>query len=131
MLINYRNLALLVFISAVVGAVIERSYSGPIIVKQEQDKAATQNNITTVIKEKKSAGGSTITETTIVDRTKKEELHSELVRAAPATNWALYGMVGVDRSYGLGVQRRILGNIFIGGYADTNQRLGVSLGILF
>ncbi len=125
-----RKLPVLMLVaSACLGGYIEQRVSGE-GVSSSSEESKTKNNIVTVIKERVLKDGTKETDTIITDRSKKTE-EQTLTIAAPPKDWMLAATVNDERSYGLSVQRRILGNIFLGAFADTNARFGASLGLQF
>lgn len=132
MLISKNGLLIIVLIAAGLGAILEHQlYKHPQFSQSKDEQSKQENNVVTIIKERKAADGSSTVETKIVDKTKKSETSSEMLVISMLPNWMVYGTVNLNRSYGLGMQRRILGNLFIGAYGDTEQRFGASLGYLF
>lgn len=72
------------------------------------------------------------TETVKKDTDKKDS--TLIVNAKP--QWKLQGFVGTDGNlaspiYGVGVERRILGPFFLGGYANTKKEFGLSVSFEF
>lgn len=62
----------------------------------------------------------------------------ETIKDSTKPNWLIAGTAGVsfankglDSSYGIHVQRRILGPIFIGVYGNTTNQYGISAGLEF
>lgn len=95
-----------------------------------------------VIKERivKQKDGTEITERTTEDRStettdKKSESSSSTVVINKKPDWRVnaLGAVNVDRkaSYGLQVERRILGNISAGVFGLTDKTVGLSVGMEF
>lgn len=132
---NKKILFLIVLISAIGGGLAERAITDRW--RQEEttkEEEKTKNNIITIIKEKKNKDGSEEKETTIVDKSKSErrqEQHSELSINVAPKDWFVYGGLNTQGIYMVGLQRRILGPIHVGGYADTSRTVGVSVGISF
>ncbi|MFN9917620.1 MAG: hypothetical protein ACK53L_33855, partial [Pirellulaceae bacterium] len=74
-------------------------------------------------------------ETRREDRTEKsKESLVEVENSKP--QWDVDALYGIDSKskdtiYGLSVQRRILGNIKVGGWATNQNQLGISVGFEF
>lgn len=125
----------IVIASAIVGALLERAYTArEKLAYEATEKEKTRNDIVTIIDEKTDKEGGTSRRTVIVDKSrtdtkKKESL--EIVKTEPPKDWLLYGGITQSQVYSIGVQRRILGPIFLGVSADTKSQFGASVGILF
>lgn len=130
-----RGLVLIIVASAMAGGVLEWAVSSRKTIKHSTSiSESVDNNITTVIKEDTRADGSSHKETVIVDRSKTERSKEEslvITESKPMPGWHLYAGRNNEETYMLGVQRRIIANIYLGAYADTRASYGVSLGISF
>ncbi len=133
--ITKKGLATIIVGAAILGGVIERAVSN-----QERltlDKKIVEkfyNDVTTTITEKTNKDGTTEKETVIVDRTKHESKATEnleITKSTPDKDWFVSVSADNNRRYALDVKRRILGPIYLGGFADTDRRFGVSLGMSF
>ncbi len=129
--LNSKVLSLIVVASLAAGVILEKQL---VAVKKETDTSKISNDITTVIKEKQNKDGSIEKDTTIVDKSKRDE---KLISVAPilSPNWIVRGGYGLAKDlnavYTVSVDRRILGPIFLGGWASSQQSAGVSLAIEF
>jgi hypothetical protein len=98
-----------------------------------EEKIVNRDVITKII-EKQLPDGTIITETEILDRSKEK---SRIDSIPPTkTNIIIRGMAGIDfRSnnivYGAGIDKRLLGPIWIGAYGHTNGLVGMSLSLSF
>lgn len=117
--------------SALLGGYIEHQFNKGSTVK---DTITNNKDITTIIKEKKNKDGSSETDTTIVDRSKEKE---QIVATAPgkAPDWFIQAGMGLDRGltkvYMGSVSRRVLGPVYVGIWASSQQAAGVSLALQF
>lgn len=126
-----KALVLVVIASIGVGVALEEKLLG---IAKETDTSKVSNDITTVIKEKKNKDGSIEKDTTIVDKSRQEQSKIVIVPMAPP-NWLVGGELGLTKDitnvYTLYVNRRILGPVFVGIWASSQQSAGVSLALLF
>lgn len=85
----------------------------------------------------KRPDGTIIEDRTTEDRTsteikKETDKSTQIVALKP--QWHIHGMAGTsvrnfgEINYGFGVERRILGSLFVGVYANTKQEVGLSAG---
>lgn len=99
------------------------------------EKEVIRNNVVTVVKEVKRPDGTTETEITTTDKTVKHET-SVAVTPPIQPNWrigasAVAGVPSLKPIYGLQVERRVLGPVWIGVRVETNAQLGAVLSIEF
>lgn len=136
---NLKQVAVLLLVTATVSAALTRFYFPQVQVKTVKvEKDVIHNNIQTVVVTKKLPSGEVDSTTTIVDHTNKIETDnktSEIAKIPP--NWLIVGTASVtginfvNPAYGVQVNRRILGPIFINASANTKGEVGLGLGMEF
>lgn len=98
------------------------------------DKEKVNNDVTTVVKEHVNKDGTVDKQTTIVDKS-KSQTNKTIEAVLKKPDWFVTVTYGInhdlDSVYGLLVNRRILGNVFVGGYLTTKKDLGLSVGYEF
>lgn len=114
----------------------------------EKSTKEKNNNKDIVIVETRYPDGTVKKETHIVDKgtividkskesSDTKDSKSETIVSNTKPQWKASGLLGVadyslsNRVYGLEVERRILGPIFLGAWGMNNKQLGVSLGLEF
>ena len=100
-----------------------------------QEKEVVRNDIRTIVKEVIRPDGSKETTTEIVDKTKKI-YDNKINYAESKLDWLISANIAKKNFknsdiYGLQIQRRILGPIFIGLTGNTNKEYGISVGFEF
>lgn len=104
---------------------------------QETDatKEIVRNNVVTVTKYIKTPGGTVTRETTVTDHSvkQKDSLH---VTVYKPSDWNISLSLSADSFtkpdiYGINIQRRILGPIFVGAQGNTKNQYGLSIGLEF
>lgn len=100
----------------------------------EVEKEVIRKDIQTVVKVVTRPDGSREEVTTIVDHSKENKEYSNTKTVAKA-NWHISASAnkGLDTDiyYAVQAEKRILGDIFVGGNISTNKTIGVSVGIEF
>lgn len=134
---NTLKVSLLGLVILLIGVGIGR-YMSPtktIEVTKETESVDTSKEI--VDTEKKNADGST-EKTRVVREIKKEIMTNETQKLVESVkpDWRVSGLVGyslkdLEPVYGVDVQRRILGSVSVGVFANTQQVVGVSVGYEF
>jgi hypothetical protein len=126
-----RRYIIIAIIAAAAGAAITKTYF--ISTKIETvEKEVIKDRIITVIKERKNPDGSSEKET-IIDETKKEvrDKKETVVLAPPAPDWSVGLASDLKQLYRLDVQRRVVGPVHAGVWADTSKQVGLSVRIDF
>ena len=109
-------------------------YTAPEKVK-EVEVIKEKRDVVEVVREITRPDGTKEKETRREDRTEKsKESLVEVENSKP--QWDVDALYGIDSKskdtiYGLSVQRRILGNIKVGGWATNQNQLGISVGFEF
>lgn len=120
--------ALIAVIAFIAGIAVSR-FQFPSEVKEE----TKQNDVVTIIKEVIRPDGTKEVDTRIVDRTK--EVIKEVQYKKP--DWRIQGGVGVHLAsslvpvYSVGVERRILGPMWLGAGADTTGLIKLTVAVEF
>lgn len=133
---NLKTIIAAVIIGLGLGAGITKAYF-PKIQEVNIEKEVVRTDVRTVVKEVIRADGSkeTVTETT--DRTvKKEDKKSTIDKTPEPKMNKVSAIVKYDfdekkENYGVLVERRLVGPVFLGLYGDTKKNIGVSAGIEF
>lgn len=109
-----------------------------VIIEKQVD--VVKRDVTTKIKEITNKDGSKITETVIEDRSKEtSKKESETNKSTVVINtkpqWRVQGTAKLNKIltpiYGAGIERRILGPVSGGIFANTDKEYGVSLSFEF
>jgi hypothetical protein len=133
-LVNNKTIIILCLVSATAASALTHFYF-PTVKTVEVEKEVIRNNIQTVTHTVKQPNGAIDITTTTTDHsqtvltdTKKEyNVNRDWVISAFAET-----SIKLDSpSYGLQVQRRVLGPVFIGGLVNNKGNIGVSLGMEF
>lgn len=137
---SWRVVAITACTCAAAGALLQRQFDDKMIQRaKSEQKVVTQNKIVTVVKEVIKPDGTKETETTTTDNSSKTETaKSSLEIIAPmAKTWFVAASAGVrlleraEPVYSLRVDRQIVGPVWVGGYLNTRQEVGLNLGVLF
>lgn len=101
----------------------------------ESEKIQENSDVTTIIKERVEPDGTTTRTTKIKDKSTKTK-ETETTKVVTRTQYKVQVMYGLDLNtkipvYGVGVERRILGNISAGVWGLTNKTVGASLSYEF
>lgn len=143
MTIQLKYAAIACLVVAAVSASVTRYYFPQVTVQTktvEADHSVTQNNVKTVTHEVKKPDGEVDTDITTIDSTVHTDTNTETKQAtqiAPQKDWyiaataSITGVNFANPAYGVQVNRRILGPIFLGGTVNTKGEFGVSLGMEF
>lgn len=115
---SLKVVAILCVVSMIIGAIVTKMYSST-------EKEEVKDKIVTVIKEHKNSDGSSDTETRTVEN-KKDTTTTNVI----PSSWLATGLYDF-KSYGVQVQRRILGPVWAGGYVKTNGEFGLAVSIEF
>ena len=100
-------------------------------VPQSETRMVTQDKVVTIIKEVTKPDGTTTREET---RTEDRQADSSVTVATPSKNDWLVGVSygpGVVPVYGITVQRRVIGNVYVGASASTNGDITANVGVTF
>lgn len=126
-----KQIAIAGVIGAAVGAGVTKAYF-PSTKIETVEVEKTKEKIVTVTKERKNVDGSSVIETTKTeDRKISETTKTVATIAPPAPDWRISGGSDFKAYYRLEVQRRIVGPVHLGAFADTNKAVGLSLGVEF
>lgn len=113
-------------------------YSSPTkIITIEKEKTVENRNVVTRTTEKKNPDGSSTTTTVIKDRTIVDsETDKMTVIKNDKAQLKIDALLGYDTKnkeqvYGLQVQKRFAGPVFVGAWGTTQGTLGISAGIEF
>lgn len=134
---SLKLVALLCLIVGVVSVAVTRYYFPQIQTKiVETTKEVVRTDIQTVVKTVTLPNGNTESTTTITDHTIKTDIQNKELTIVKAKDWLVSGSVDSNFKldtpmYGLQVQRRILGPVFVGGLLDTKGNVGLSVGMEF
>jgi hypothetical protein len=107
----------------------------PAVKTVEVEKEVQSNNVVTVTREVIKPDGTKVLESTVTDKTKLLKEASKVV-VVGKPNWHISG--GVERNgltapnvYSLQVERRVLGELFLGVKASSDSSVGVVVGYSF
>lgn len=135
MQISYKALALIIVAAAMVGGYIENAVTAKSKTKlTDKETETTDKNVTTIIKEHDNKDGSADKTTTIVDHSKIDQnttIVNTTITTTPPKDWILEAGYDIQQTYRFGINRRILGPIYLGAFGDTKSNIGVSVAIQF
>lgn len=100
-------------------------------VPQSETRTVTQDKVVTIIKEVTKPDGTTTREET---RTEDRQAEQSVTAAAPSKPDWLVGVSyepGVVPVYGITVQRRVIGNVYVGASASTSGNITANVGVTF
>lgn len=101
---------------------------------QEVEKVVEKKNVVTIVKETKKPDGTIEKKTTIKDKSSTVKDTAKLIENKRA-DWKASGLVGIstkgEQVYGISIDRRILGNVFVGVWGHTGATAGISVGMEF
>jgi hypothetical protein len=144
--IQLKYLALIILVALAVGAALTRAYAPREVVKTVAvDHDVVKDHIVTVTKEIVQKDGTKEFDTVVTDDRKEDDTKKTTItdtKTLPslAPKWFVTAGMGLDASslsslttpvYQIGVNRRILGPIFIGVNANTRSQVGVNVGLEF
>jgi len=130
-------------IVAIMSAGITRYYFPQVTTQTktvEVQKSVIQDNIKTIVQTIKLPNGEVDTTSTTIDNTVHTETDtktSQQIQLAPQKNWfvgagaIVTGVNFANPSYGVYVNRRIMGPFYLGASATTKGEFGVSVGMEF
>lgn len=135
------HVLLIMLVSLVLGYGLGR-YLAPVKIEKqmvEVEKEVIKKDIVTVIKEIKRPDGTVETTSSTVDRSevvKEIEKEIRVEVEAKKHDWLLRALVeardfALPPNYGVGLERRILGPIFLGAYYVSTKTIGLSVGLEF
>ncbi len=131
-----RNTIIAIVVALAIGFGIGKYVGGGNIQQETTKEKEVAIEDTIIVKEEKRPDGTVVKEVTT---TKKKETTTKgtsikIVENKP--DWKASALVGynLDKSamvYGASVDRRILGNIFVGAWGTTDKQVGLSVGMEF
>lgn len=135
MTFSIRTVTLLVLIAVIVTAGVSHYYY-PLTKTIEVEREVIKNNIVTVTHTVKEKDGRVDIITTTTDKSQKIESNTKTKSINLQTNWLVSGLYETDihalqPTYGLQVNRRILGPVFISAVLNTKGSVGLGLGFEF
>lgn len=131
--VSYKTGAITILVAAVIGGAVTKLYM-PTIKIVTIEKVVEHNTVVTHTRTIKSPDG---TETTDTDTTQNQVIvddkKSTVVDNSKAKDWFLEASrsISVIPTYGIGVNRRILGPVFVGVRGETSGQISVSVGMEF
>lgn len=133
---NKHIVVAVVGIAALIGAYLYgKSQAETITEVKEVEKIVEKRDVVTEIVEIIRPDGTKETVTVIQDKTVIDKL-KETETKAGKNNWFVaaglgYNVNNFERTYQIDVNRRVLGDIFVGVYGSTNKDIGVKVGFEF
>ena len=128
-----RSTLLLCAASASLSAAVVRNYLPTVRTEQQTvEREFIKRDVVTVTKYEQRPDGSSTTTTVTTDKSKESATKSQTVSAAPLPQWMIGATVqqynaATAPTYGLTVQRRMLGPVWLGVAADTNKTVSASI----
>lgn len=121
-------------------AVSATKYMWPTVQTQVkvEEKEVIKRDVRTVIKERTKADGTTEKETIIVDNSKESKERTIEQKTIKKNDWFVAGGIEArnlnqlaNPIYRVEVNRRVLGDIFVGVSANTDRSVGLQVGLSF
>lgn len=142
MTIAIKYLAGIVVISMIIGGAITAKFvsSREVVKTQTIDRVVVQDHVVTVVKEIDRPDGTkeiTTTADQVTNKTDNSIKSAEDLKPPELKNWMVSGGIGldfdgtVDKVYDVNINRRILGPIFVGAWANTKSQAGLNVGFEF
>lgn len=133
---NLKYVAIAVLLVGGLGYAFGRYLQPPEIKQVTKEVEVIKKDVHTVIKEIERPDGTKERVTIIEDKSSessKKTSQTEISNVKP--QWKAQGLVGISARdpmfYGADVERRILGPVFVGLWANTNKEIGASFSIEF
>lgn len=132
-----KNIAILVLVVAALSAAVTRYYFPQVSTKVEvQEKEVIKKDIKTIIKEIVRPDGTKETVTEVVDHSKESKESKTSITTFKPKDWVIAATAETKDlrqqfAYGIHIQRRILGPVFVGITANTEKQFGASVGLEF
>lgn len=125
MLLSIKTMFLAGVLCIGIGAVLGAKLTKP--TSQVEIRELLKDRIVTVTREVSKPDGTRITET-IKEELKKVE-KSTAVSVVEKQDWAVQALYGIapEPYYGVGIYRRVLGDLYVGGTLNTREEAAVSL----
>lgn len=130
---NLKVIGIAVLAALGLGYGIGRYVQSPRIETKIEEREVIKTDVVTVIKESTNKDGTVVKETVIKDNSvkKSDKEKSELI-ITNVPQWRINGAYDINnRSYMLGVDRRVLGPIFIGAGYNTVGSVYVGVSVEF
>lgn len=135
---NLKSILILMAIVAVISAGVTRFYFPKTETKTvEVTKEVVKTDVRTVVRTVERPDGTKETTSETVDHTVKHETETKKSESFKSKDWVVSVSALAKLStfpqpiYGVQVQRRILGPFYLGAMANTDQSIGVSVGMEF
>lgn len=137
---EYKNVAIIVFIAALISFGIGAKVASKVTTETkvvEVEKEVIKRDVVTQIKVITRPDGTKEESTTITDKTTEDKSSSKQSESKTAPNWHVSAGTKAsvnnlnELSYTLNVDRRILGNLFVGASVSTDKQVGLSIGMEF
>lgn len=129
-----KTIIVVALVAMLLGAAITRQFYTREVIKTVEHETI-KDHIITQIREVDNKDGTKQIDTTVTDnRIAVDSKVSTDIKNVTLPNWFISGGLQIDRqlnTYNLHINRRILGPIFVGGFADTKGTVGVSVGFEF
>lgn len=126
-----------IYILLAVGIFLAGVFTGskavpPKTITVEKEVVKTQIDTKTVIKRVKTPDGTVTTEISKEDKSKIESDKSKKVEISNVKQWraSIYTTLKTDQ-YGIMLERRLIGPVFVGGWITTEKVGGISVGLEF
>lgn len=125
--VQKRTIAGLLIVAAAIGAAGARYGLNPVI----KTETVTKDKVVTVVRTVKDKDGTVTTDrTTVTDRVKKDVAAVPVLKVPP--QWRVTGGYKVNgQDYMLGVERRILGPVFVGVQATASGSILATVSVEF
>jgi len=144
---DFKKIAIMVLVALGLGYAVGR-YVQPAsikIVKEEVIKIVDRINkdVVTIIEKITRPDGTVEEKTTIIDKTQYEHYQQQQTNESTTivsqkAQWKVQGLAGIriddfrgPQIYGVGIERRIIGPVFVGVWGNTDKQVGLSVGLEF
>ncbi len=132
-----KQVSVLCLIVAVLSAAVTRYYFPQIQTKTvEVTKEVVKTDVRTVVHTVTSPNGTVDSTTTVIDHSTKTETEHKTSVTMAEKNWNVSGFIESNfhleaPSYGVHIQRKVLGPLSLGVLTNTKGDVGLSIGVTF
>lgn len=125
---NTVKVAIGILLAIVLGYGVGRLSAPEKLVEVEKEVIKERRDVVTVYKEVKRPDGTVEKESTTVDKSQYDSARESSKTVETRSQWLVSAIAFKDNKYGAKVDRRIVGNIFLGLYADVDKNRNTNVG---
>jgi hypothetical protein len=124
----------ILIVSFIVGAGLGYYLKKPQTIEKQTEIEVVKKDVVTVVKEITKPDGSKEIVTTTTDRSQENRAKDKVIKTQPKRDWKISASVEKNDKrefYGLGIEKRIFDNIWVGVKANTDKSVGITVGVEF